>query len=82
MTRVLACQEEESKAGMDGRATVVLPLHHVPWICRSGIILNSFFWINDCLIPMAVVVFFIFSTLEFKYRHFVLVIIFPVSLIY
>ena len=34
-----------------GQATVVFSLHHVPWICRSGMWLNSIFWINNCLIP-------------------------------
>ena len=27
------------------------PSHPVSWICRSGMWLNSIFWINTCLIP-------------------------------
>ena len=37
VVRVVACQEEESRAGMGAEPLLFFSLHHVPWICRSGI---------------------------------------------
>ena len=43
VVRFLPCHVEESRAGMDAKPVLFFSLHHVPWICQSGMWLNSLF---------------------------------------